>query len=131
MLKHSYAAQWQKTAQIEYDAINDKNTWIAVDRFEAQRVKIISLKWVFIYKIDSNDFLLKFKARIVMRKNLQMINNAQNVYAATLASKIFRMLMTMMIVYRLKTRQLDAVNAFLNAINDDIVYCYMLDEYKQ
>jgi hypothetical protein len=60
-----------------------------------------------------------------------MVNNAQNVYAATLASKVFRMLMTMMIVYRLKTRQLDAVNAFLNAINDEIVYCYMPDGYKQ
>jgi hypothetical protein len=60
-----------------------------------------------------------------------MIDNAQNVYAATLASKISRMLMIMMIVYRLKTRQLDAVNAFLNAINDEIVYCYMPDEYKQ
>jgi hypothetical protein len=131
MLKHSYAAQWQKAAQIEYDAINDKSTWITVDRSEAQRVKITLLKWIFIYKIDSDDFLLKFKARIVIREDLQMIDNAQNVYAATLASKIFRMLMIMMIVYRLKTRQLNVVNAFLNAINDEIVYCYMLDEYKQ
>jgi hypothetical protein len=84
MLKHSYAAQWQNTAQIEYNEINDKSIWITIDRFEAQRVKIISLKWVFIYKIDSNDFLLKFKARIIMRKNLQMIDNAQIVYAAIL-----------------------------------------------
>ncbi len=131
MLKHSYAAQWQKAAQIEYDAINDKNTWIAVDRSEAQRMKITFLKWVFIYKIDSDDFLLKFKVRIMIREDLQMIDNAQNVYVFTLASKVFRMLMIMMTVYRLKTRQLDAVNAFLNAINDETVYCYMLDEYKQ
>ncbi len=67
----------------------------------------------------------------MIREDLQIIDNAQNVYAATLASKIFRMLMIMMIVYRLKTRQLDAVNAFLNAINDEIVYCYMFDDYKQ
>jgi hypothetical protein len=67
----------------------------------------------------------------VIREDLQIIDNAQNVYAATLASKVFRMLMIMMIVYRLKTRQLDAVNAFFNAINDETVYCYMFDEYKQ
>ncbi len=67
----------------------------------------------------------------MIRDDLQMIDNAQNVYAVTLASKIFRMLMIMMIAYRLKTRQLDVVNAFLNAINDEIVYCYMLDDYKQ
>ncbi len=67
----------------------------------------------------------------MIRDDLQMIDNAQNVYAITLTSKIFRMLMIMMIAYRLKTRQLDVVNAFLNAINDEIVYCYMLDDYKQ
>jgi hypothetical protein len=67
----------------------------------------------------------------MIRKDLQMIDNAQNVYAATLTSKVFRMLMIMMIVYRLKTRQLNAVNAFLNAINDETIYCYMLDENKQ
>jgi hypothetical protein len=104
-----------------------------VNRSEAQAkgVKITPLKWVFTYKTDSNDFLLKFKARIVVREDLQMINNAQNVYAATLTSKIFRMLMIMMTAYELKTRQLNAVNAFLNAINDDVVYCYMPDDYKQ
>ncbi len=74
---------------------------------------------------------MKFKARIIIREDLQMIDNAQIVFTATLASKIFRILMIMMIVYNLKTRQLNAVNAFLNAINDDIVYCYMFDEYKQ
>jgi hypothetical protein len=73
----------------------------------------------------------KFKTRIVIKEDLQMIDNAQNVYAAILASKIFRMLMIMMIAYRLKTRQLNALNAFLNAINDDVVYCYMSDDYKQ
>jgi hypothetical protein len=67
----------------------------------------------------------------VIRGDLQMVDNAQNVYAATLTSKIFRMLMIMMTAYELKTRQLDVVNAFLNAINDEIVYCYMPDEYKQ
>jgi hypothetical protein len=67
----------------------------------------------------------------MIREDLQMIDNAQNVYAATLTSKGFRMLMIMMIVYRLKTRQLNAVNAFLNAINDETVYCYMSNEYKQ
>jgi hypothetical protein len=67
----------------------------------------------------------------MIREDLQMIDNAQKVYATTLASKVFRMLMIMMIVYRLKTRQLNVVNAFLNAINDETVYCYMLDEYKQ
>ncbi len=62
---------------------------------------------MFTYKNDSNDYLIKYKARIMIRSDLQDADS-QNVYAATLASKFFRMLMTLVAVYSLKTRQLDA-----------------------
>ncbi len=65
----------------------------------------------------------------MIRSDLQNAD-PQNVYAVTLASKIFRVLMTLVAVYSLKTRQLDAVNAFLNAHNDELVYCQMFDDYK-
>jgi hypothetical protein len=64
-----------------------------------------------------------------MKDDLQNVDS-QNVYAATLTSKIFRMLMTLVIAFHLKTRQLNVVNAFLNAHNDELVYCQMSDEYR-
>ncbi len=64
-----------------------------------------------------------------MRNDLQNAD-PQDVYAATLASKVFRMLMTLVIAFHLETRQLDAVNAFLNAHNDEFVYCQMPDDYR-
>jgi hypothetical protein len=88
------------------------------------------LKWVFTYKPDSDGFLFKYKARIVVRDDLQEVDNAQNVYAATLASKVFRMMMTLVADFHLKIRQLDAVNVFLNVFNDEEVYCHMPNEYK-
>ena len=75
--------------------------------------------------------MTKFKVRIVVRDDLQLIENAQDVYAVILTAKIFRMLMTMIAVYDLETRQLNAINAFLNAENDEEVFCYMSDDYKQ
>ncbi len=84
---------------------------------------------MFTYKNDSDDYLIKYKARIVIRNDLQNADS-QNVYTATLASKIFRMLMTLVAVYSLKIRQLDAINAFLNVHNDELVYCQMLDDYQ-
>jgi hypothetical protein len=48
----------------------------------------------------------------VIRDDLQKVNNAQNVYAATLTSKIFRMMMTLIADFYLKIRQLNAVNVF-------------------
>ncbi len=89
------------------------------------------MKWIFIYKSDFDDFLFKYKARIVIRDDLQKINNAQNVYAATLASKIFRMMMTFVADFHFKIKQLDAVNVFLNVFNDEKIYCHMSNEYKQ
>jgi hypothetical protein len=66
----------------------------------------------------------------VIRDDLQKVNNAQNVYAATLASKIFRMMMTLVADFHFKIRQLDAVNVFLNVFNDEKIYSHMSNEYK-
>jgi hypothetical protein len=93
MLRHSHAEEFIKAAQMKYDVIETNRTWKIVDK--RNDYKLISLKWIFTYKSDSNDFLFKYKARIVIRDDLQKVDNAQNVYAATLASKIFRMMMTL------------------------------------
>jgi hypothetical protein len=39
----------------------------------------------------------------MIRDDLQNVDNAQNVYAATLAAKIFRMMMTLIANFNLKT----------------------------
>ncbi len=129
MLRHSHAEKFLKAAQMKYDVIETKKTWKIVDKRDDY--KLISLKWVFIYKSDSNDFLFKYKARIVIRDDLQKVNNAQNVYAATFASKIFRMMMTFVADFHFKIKQLNAVNVFLNVFNDEKIYCHMSNEYKQ
>jgi hypothetical protein len=54
----------------------------------------------------------------------------QNVYAITLTSKVFRILMTLIAAFNLKTRQLNAINVFLNAHNDEPIYCQMPDDYR-
>jgi hypothetical protein len=67
----------------------------------------------------------------VIRDDLQKVNNAENVYAATFASKIFRMMMTLIVDFHFKIRQLNVVNVFLNAFNDEKIYCHLSNEYKQ
>jgi hypothetical protein len=129
MLRHLHAEEFLKAAQMKYNVIEMKRTWKIVDKRDDY--KLISLKWVFIYKSDSNDFLFKYKARIVIRDDLQKVNNAQNMYAATFASKIFCMMMTLIVDFHLKIRQLNAVNVFLNVFNDEKIYCHMSNEYKQ
>jgi hypothetical protein len=129
MLRHSHAEKFLKVAQMKYDVIETKKIWKIVDKRNDYKLK--SLKWIFIYKSDFDDFLFKYKARIVIRDDLQKVNNAQNVYIATFALKIFRIMMTLVVDFHFKIKQLNAVNVFLNVFNDEKIYCHMSNEYKQ
>jgi hypothetical protein len=128
MLRHSHDEEFKKATQMKFDAINSRDTWEIMNKSIVNQ-KIMSLKWIVIYKNDSNNYFIKYKARIIMKDDLQDADS-QNVYAVTLTLKIFRMLMTLIAAFHLKTRQLDVVNAFLNAHNDEFVYCQMFDNYR-
>ncbi len=67
----------------------------------------------------------------MIRDDLQKVDNVQNVYAATFASKIFRMMMTLIVDFHFKIKQLNVVNVFLNVFNDEKIYCHLSNEYKQ
>ena len=64
-----------------------------------------------------------------MKEDLQKIDR-QNVYAAILAFKIFRFLMTLVTAFELIIRHLNAINVFFNITNDDSIYCHMSNELK-
>jgi hypothetical protein len=64
-------------------------------------MKVIPLTWVFTYKLNTDGYLTKFKARIYVRGDLQQRNN-KDTYAATLAARIFRALMAIAAAYDLK-----------------------------
>ncbi|KAI0996051.1 hypothetical protein K3495_g12130 [Podosphaera aphanis] len=83
----------------------------------------IPLRWVFTYKFDEVGYLLKFKARICVRGDLQPRTDEDN-YASTLAFQVFRVLMALVAYFDLETLQVDAVNAFCNSPLDEEIYLY-------
>jgi hypothetical protein len=82
------------------------------------------VKWVFTYKFDENSYYTKAKARIVVRGDLQPVTEEEN-RAATLSARTLRLIIALIARYNLDTRQRDAVNAFLNAMLQDIIYTRM------
>ncbi len=66
----------------------------------------------------------------MFRDDLQKVNNIQNVYVATFALKIFRIIIILIVDFHFKIKQLNVVNVFLNIFNDEKIYCHMLNEYK-
>ena len=130
MLKHFHVNEFLETAKIEYSILKIRKTWIIIDKSDSQMINFVSLKWIFTYKINEDDYFSKYKTRLVVRSDFQKFD-IQNVYAVTLTIKIFRFLMTLMIAFDFKIHQLNAVNAFFNAQNDNSIYCFFSDDYKK
>lgn len=89
---------------------------------------LISITWIFKYKFDEQEYLLKYKARLCARGDKQ--HTEQDTYAATLAIRIFRALMALAAAFDLEIRQYDVLNAFLNSDIDEPTYCLPLDGWQ-
>lgn len=130
MLKHPESPGFLRAMEVEIKQLQAKQTWKEVpykDAKAAARVPIPTT-WVYKYKFDNEGYLIKHKARLCARGDLQQTN--QDVYAATLAIRIFRALMAIVTAFNLDTRQYDAVNAFANSDIDEPTYCKPPDGWK-
>lgn len=113
MLSHPHKAGFEAAARVEYADLNAQGTFTPT---LANKVTafVIPTRWVFTYKFDEEGFLLKYKARLVVRGNLQP-DLQEETYAATLAARVFRFLMAISAYFDLDAQQFDAINAFTNA----------------
>lgn len=127
LLKHAFADEFKQATEIEFNKCLTTGTFIWVDESEVDS-KPIPLTWVWKYKVDDTGQIIKFKARICARGDLQYTE--LETYAATLSARTFRMMMAMIAQLDLETIQMDAVNAFLNADLPEPIYLYAPDGWK-
>lgn len=130
MLKHPEAPGFLCAITKEIKDLQSKGTWREVSYDHAKQAGKIPIPttWVFKYKFDYEGYLIKHKARMCARGDLQQTD--QDVYAATLAIRIFRALMAITTAFELDTRQYDAVNAFANPDINEPTYCKPPDGWK-
>ena len=124
---HKHKEGFTKAAEKEYSDLTRRNTFQKVDR--PKNARILPIRWIFIYKFDTDGYLVKYKARICVRGDLQERFIEDN-YAATLAAWTFRALMALTAVYDLEARQFDAVSAFTNSELDEIIYIECPEGFK-
>jgi hypothetical protein len=126
MLKHPLSQDFQIAARTEYSGLSQKHTFRIINEAEAEagNHQILPVKWVFTYKFNENGYYTKAKARIVVRGDLQPVTEEEN-QAATSSARTLRLIIALIARYNLDTRQRDAVNTFLNAMLQDIVYTRM------
>ncbi|KAL3702653.1 hypothetical protein TMatcc_011232 [Talaromyces marneffei ATCC 18224] len=126
--RHPFVKQFTHAATDEFTKLKQKGTFEFVPR--PRNIQILPLTWVFKYKFDKHGKLAKFKARICVRGDLQDANKLPT-RAATLASRNFRMMMSLAAVFDLEIVQFDAVNAFVNSELDEDVYTYFPDGFRE
>jgi hypothetical protein len=74
---------------------------------------LLLLIWVFTYKFNSNNYLIRYKTRLCGKGDLQHIE--EDIYAITLVAQTFRTIMSLVITFRLQSRQYNIINAYTNA----------------
>ncbi|KAI0998111.1 hypothetical protein K3495_g10080 [Podosphaera aphanis] len=74
---------------------------------------VLPLMWFFSYKTIEDGYLASFKARLVVRGDLQQ--PSEDTYAATLAIPNFRAIISIASYFDLEMKQYDVPTAFLNA----------------
>lgn len=106
---HPYREGFRTAATKEYQDLERRNTFKSVPK--TSKITTLPLIWVFTYKFNTDGYLIRFKARLCVRGDLQPLTNRDN-YAATLAARPFRAVMAITAAFDLETLQADAVKCF-------------------
>ena len=128
MLKHEYSNEFKKAADKEFNALLNKGTFKYVKKSKVNEKPLLLIQ-VFTYKFDQDGFLLKHKARLVARGDLQY--TAEETYVATLAAQTFRAIIAIVAAFDLETCQYNAINAFANAKLLTLIACHCAEGYER
>ena len=103
MLEHSFKNEFLTAAKKKYRDLEHQDIFFHVNHSTTSS-KILPLKWIFIYKLDENNYLTKFKARICVHRDLQN-SDELNTYTAMLAAKTLHVLMAITAAFNLEAVQ--------------------------
>ena len=89
MFKHSKTINFFRIINVEIKTLQLKQTWKKNSWSHVKKTKKISIfiTWMFKYKFNDKNYLIKHKIWLYVRENFQQTK--QNVYATTLIIKIF------------------------------------------
>jgi hypothetical protein len=97
--KHPFRQEFKAAAAEEFKSCQEKGCFETTSTTVVNS-QILPLMWVFTYKFDEDGLLYKYKARLVVRGDLQ--KDWGDTYAATLATRVFRFLMALAAAFGLK-----------------------------
>ena len=115
------ASFWREAVNDEMDSIISNQTWILVDLPPGS--KLISNKWVFRRKYNTDGSIQIFKARLVAKGFKQKRGiDYFDTYAPVARLTSIRVLFAIASIYNLHVHQMDVKTAFLNGDLDEEIY---------
>ena len=120
---HSYEPEFKQAMYKEWSSLWDKGCFqnTTLTKEADTEIETLPTQWVYTYKFKEDGYLSAFKARLVVRGDLQR-PPADDTYAATLAIRAFRALVAIANTFDLEMKQYDVLTAFLNAKLDRELY---------
>ena len=113
---------WAAAMKDEYDALLQNNTWQLVPR--PSNTNIVSGKWVFRHKFNSDGSLARYKARWVCRGYSQQHGiDYDETFSPVVKPSTIRTVLSIAVSSSWPIHQLDVKNAFLHGSLQETVYC--------
>ncbi|CAL1400598.1 unnamed protein product [Linum trigynum] len=113
--------EWEMAMQEESNALDANHTWELVPR--TPEMSVISSKWVYTIKMNPDDTIDRFKARVVARGFLQEYGIDYNeTFAPVVKMQTVRCVFAVAAMRNWPLFQLDVKNAFLHGDLKEVIY---------
>ena len=108
---------WIEAMYLELDQLQDKGTFVVVDRSEAGNRQVVPSTWAFKRKRYPDGSIMKLKARFCVRGDRQweVINGHEETHAPVVEWGTLRVLFSLMLNFNMHTTQIDFRNAFVQS----------------
>ncbi|KAF0727961.1 hypothetical protein Ae201684_014072 [Aphanomyces euteiches] len=115
------ADKWRDAMQLEVDSLIGNGTWELVDR--PPNTNIVSNKWVFKVKYDSERDVEKFKARLVARGFSQRYGvDYTETFSPVIKQQSVRLLLALGLRFNVDVIHMDVLQAYVKAGLDTEIY---------
>ena len=113
---------WRQAMDEEFLALQSNNTWTLVPR--PPNANIVTGKWIFRHKLNSDGTLDRYKARWVLRGFTQRPGvDFDETFSPVVKPATVRTVLTLALSQDWPVHQLDVKNAFLHGTLTETVYC--------
>jgi len=112
---------WKNIINVELTALAVNDIW--KETVLLREINIVISKWIFKFKLHTNDFLDKLKTKIVTREFLQIYNiDYEDIFTLTMKFNTFCIFLILVALKDLKCHQIDVNNVFTKSFLKKTIY---------